>query len=500
MKNNKLINFITNNLSMNLFFKIFILGLADVFTMAAPYYLKYIIPNIHSYLGIDQPDFDRLNAILGYVVLATQIPGGWLTNKFSSRKMLSMSLFLTGFLSVWWTLIIQIPFNKSEAMNQLYIIYVGWGISTTLIFWAPLWKLLSQLGKKEDQGKVFGLQGTLNGIAGLFFITFLGSLATYLTKQKFEWAFYVFSYILSGILVTTGFLVWIFMKDVKPIEENNQEQIKQEEINKLEKNSKDKEEKNINNKIKRTGIYTNKKLKETLTVSLRPMKSIRVWLLAFFVMGMYMFQSVFAYYMKDTLSTIGLSAVLLTVLAGVRAYGMRMFVSSPFGKWADKRKSYILVLIWILVIGLMFAIAFTVLPGYNSYQNWSKPIQTLVSVFMIIIFLIVGILSWFLVAIRYVQVVEIPYDKGSYGTVIGLISFIAFSPDAWFYQMASEWGKNNKDDNGSYTLEFLQTLLLVALGVVLFGLVCGTIAFLINKKEIKAKGITDYRWRKLNNA
>lgn len=464
----KIKNLLTHGFNKRILIAILVLAIADVFTMAAPYYLKYIIPKVHDYLGVHQSQFDKLNATLGYVVLATQIPGGWLADKFSSKKMLSTSLFMTGMLSIWWTLIIQVDFSASAAMSQLYVIYIGWGISTTLIFWTPLWKLLSQLASKEKQGVAFGLHGTMNGLAGLLVITGLGTIATYLSGKGESWAFYSFSYVLSAILIVTGILTLKYVP-----------------------------EKGFKSKISKK--ISEIEWKKIFISLVKPMKSVRVWLLAFFVMGMYMFQSVFAYYMKSTISTLGVAATALAIIAGFRTYGFRMIFSSPFGRWADKRKSYILILIWVLLIGGILALIFILLPGYNAaFLSWSSETRLLVQILVSILYLVVGILSWFLVALRYVQVVEIPVEKGSYATVIALISFVAFSPDAWFYHLASEIGSRYQE-KGSYTLEGLQIILFVAIGVIIFGLICGTLVFAINKKEIKSMGIKDYRWRKLRN-
>lgn len=42
-----------------------ILAAADVFVIAAPYYLKNIIPNLHQHLGIKENDVAKLTSIIG---------------------------------------------------------------------------------------------------------------------------------------------------------------------------------------------------------------------------------------------------------------------------------------------------------------------------------------------------------------------------------------------------------------------------------------------------
>ena len=159
---------------------------------------------------------------------------------------------------------------------------------------------------------------------------------------------------------------------------------------------------------------------------------------------MYIFQSVYAYYMKSYLTLIIGAGVLIPILGGLRAYGLRMIVSSPFGKWAQRRKSFVLVSIMIFSIGIIFALIFILLPGVgNTISTMSASYKLALKIIMPVLYIINGTISWCLVTIRYVQIGEIPTTENSYGTTIALISFIAFSTDAWFYQMASILMKTN---------------------------------------------------------
>ncbi|MGZ9762560.1 hypothetical protein ACXYRQ_03750 [Mycoplasma sp. 394] len=53
-----------------------ILAACDVFVIAAPYYIKNIIPNLHTYLNIREDQVASLTSIIGWVTLVTQLPGG----------------------------------------------------------------------------------------------------------------------------------------------------------------------------------------------------------------------------------------------------------------------------------------------------------------------------------------------------------------------------------------------------------------------------------------
>jgi MFS family permease len=100
--------------------------------------LKYVVPHVYEYLHITQAQFDKLNAILGWTTLACQIPSGILADKLSGKKLLIVSVIMTGTLTILFGLVAQSVFQESSLII-MYIIFIGFGISTTLFLWSPLW-------------------------------------------------------------------------------------------------------------------------------------------------------------------------------------------------------------------------------------------------------------------------------------------------------------------------------------------------------------------------
>lgn len=461
----------THNFDRKTLMTIFILAIADLFVFSGVLYLRYVMPNFHEYLGLSQSEFDLIVAVYGFVSLITRIPGGWLADRFSAKNMLIFSLIGTGIIGLWWTLTIQFKDNmdKSSRMIQLYIIYSLWGITIAGLFWTPLWKLVSQNVDKEKQGAAYGLQGSILGLFGVVLVTGGGMLVTHLVSNKHSWAFFVFAYMIMFFVFLSAFLAWVFIKKVSR---------KQKEV--------------FNFKEKIGGIF-------------RPMKFLRVWLMGLFVFGMYMFQSTFAYYMKDVLSRIGVMTVLVAAIGGLRSYGLRFLVANPIGRWADKWKSYVYGLTAILALGLMTAIIYTSLPGVNNwFIGLAKWLQVFIQIIMVLLFIFIGCIGWALLTLRFVQVGEIAMPKNSYANTIAVISWIAFTPDAWFGYVASVIGENFSELNPvtniyQYSLTGLQILLGIAIGCVALGLISGFFIYQINKREIKRLGKTSYRWRTLGN-
>ncbi|EFF41636.1 MFS transporter [Mycoplasmopsis alligatoris] len=454
---------------------LFILAAADVFMIAAPYYLKSIVPNLQQYLHIEEHQVSTMTAILGGVTLLTQLPGGWLADKFSSRKMVSISVFLTGILTIWFGFLALngAGVDNETLASQYYIIFALWGVTTTPLFWTPLWKLVSQQTEKEDQGLAYGLQGSYNGFVGVIFIAILGTVATVLTAKfastSYKYVpFATFVFMIAALLMILGVLTWIFVEE-KP---------------------------------------TSEKFAINTKTLFNVMKDWKVWALSFFVMGMYMFQSTFSYYLNQMLANVVLVPTLaLTIIAGFRLYGLRMAISGFVGRFADKFKSITLLLIGVLFVGFILVTIFIFLPGVssdptiNSFATYSDEYKQAAMVLMVILLFASAFLSWIMVTLRYAQTAEIYRPKNSYGAVSAVLSFIGFSSDAWFYQIAGEVSKNYKDPITKTTTQGgYQIILGLGIAVAFIGLLFGLAVYLSNYKFNNKLKINYFRWRDLNNA
>ncbi|MDJ1646124.1 MFS transporter [Mycoplasma phocimorsus] len=454
-----------------------ILAAADVFVIAAPYYIKNIIPNLHLYLNITEDQVATLTSIIGYITLITQLPGGFLANKFSSKWLLWSAVFTTGLLTIWFGIIILESHNPKLTQQALFvqyaIIWSLWGISTTLVFWTPLWKLVSQQTTKENQGLAYGIQGTANGVVGLIFVFLTGILITTLwspavanTELK-ALPFAVYAFLIAAFLILTSFLV-LFLVPEKPLEKSK------EKLSKL-------------------------KVKKNIIEIFKAMKNWKLWALSIFLMGMYTFQSVFAYYLVQLMQNAFLAPmILVTILGGIRTYALRTLVSTFVGKWADKFKSYILFLIITTAIGI-FVVGALILLGFAAPTN--KISKIWVVVLCAILFIMTGVLSWIMVTLRYTQIGEIHLEKNTYASSIGVLSFIGFSTDAWLYQITAAVGKHYTEINEKNTSVLgYQIILLICLGIALIGLLAALIVYISNVKELKKLGKINHRWRTLENA
>ncbi|VEU68023.1 Uncharacterised protein [Mycoplasmopsis pulmonis] len=220
-------------------------------------------------------------------------------------------------------------------------------------------------------------------------------------------------------------------------------------------------------------------------------------MLSVFLLGMYTFQSVFAFYLLQMIENAFLGpTILVATLGGLRTYAMRVAISGYVGRLADKFRSYVLFLIIVLGIGIVLVGVMILLPfGAKDRQQ-----NIALIVISSIIFVFVGLLSWIMVTLRYVQVGETKIEKSAYASSIGILSFIGFSSDAWLYQITGYVGeKYTADQEGHTSIVGYQIILLISLIIAFVGLMAGFIVFIANTRELKRLGKTNYRWRELEN-
>ncbi|QZX49102.1 MFS transporter [Mycoplasma sp. E35C] len=466
-------------------FALFILGAIDVLVIAAPYYIKNFVPNIQLYLGVEEKHISYMTSIVGAVTLVTQLPGGYLADKISSKKLLFIGGILTALMTIWYGSLVFINSNTKLEINQLlpqyYTIFAIYGLSSTPFFWTPLWKLVSQQADKKDQGFAYGLQGSLNGLFGFIFV-FLGGIAITAVAEKFPikamqtssevvshisaTAFGSYIIAFAVLLILASFGVLFYVKEYETHEKF---------------------------------ALSPRKLFTALT-------EWKIWALAFFVMGMYMFQSVLAYYLFQMITNVTtISTIVISVIAGIRLYGMRFLVSTLIGKFSDKLKSLILFLLIMLVVGIITSIVIILLPGIslsartNLFDTMSDGYKLTATILMVLLFLLTSVFAWIMVTLRFVIINEVVVPKKSSGAAIATLSFIGFSSDAWFYAIAG--AVQNKytitnADNISYTSQTgYQIIAIMAIVTALVGLVAGIAVYISNYKFLSKYNIRYMRVR-----
>jgi MFS family permease len=131
-------------------------------------------PTFLEVFGLTNLELGSAFSVYGIVAMFCYFLGGPLADRFPARKLLAISLVITGCSGFWMA---SIP-----SLVVLTLLYAFWGISTILLFWAPCMKAVRLYGGEQAQGRSYG---TVDAGRGLF-AALLGSLSVLLFSSLLQ--------------------------------------------------------------------------------------------------------------------------------------------------------------------------------------------------------------------------------------------------------------------------------------------------------------------------
>ena len=342
-----------------------------------PYVLARVFrPTFLDVFNLTNFELGGLFSIYGVVAFFSYLYGGVLADRYSPRKLLSISLIFT---SLGGLIMMTYP---SYFVMQLLFAY--WGFTTVFIFWAPMLKATRAIGGVKMQGKTFsfldagrGVVASSIGLIGvlIFSILITEDVSSLTLSEKQE----VFKYVIGAsslIVFIIGIVVYTYLK----IELKDDEKIG-----------------NIKSLLE-----------------LAKLKS--VWLISFIILCAYMgykITDVYSLYASEVMKFDEIDAARV----GALQQYLRPIVCVSVAFFTDKNGNINNILIGFLVMML------------GSILFASGLIKVSMNILFIISLIIVATGTY---AIRglYFSILKdgkIPYILS--GTAIGLISIVGYSPD-----------------------------------------------------------------------
>ncbi|MGL5973117.1 MAG: MFS transporter [Oscillospiraceae bacterium] len=177
--------------------------------------------------GITLQQLNVIYSVLGVVFVLGYFPSGLLSDKFSSKRLLTMSLFGTSIGGFWFA---QIP-NYTVVL----IIFFIWGVFSVFTFWSAHMKLVKLLAKPEEEGRFFGIldggrgaiEAILASIAVIVFSSIVGNSQNIQDKESGLVAvIYMYSFVLLVVAILAALFIENDNKKKSTVEEENQESSK----------------------------------------------------------------------------------------------------------------------------------------------------------------------------------------------------------------------------------------------------------------------------------
>ncbi len=183
-----------------------------VLAAGAIYPLLYLRQNFEVSLlesfNITLAELSQCYSLLGVVFVLTYVPSGWLADRVPPRRLLALSLALTGLLGVWFAALPGFP--------GLRIIFLGWGIATGLTFWSAHIKAVTLLAQHDEQGRFFGILDGGRGLVEALLATLAVALFAHAVEtlgQPTQLALRQVIYLYVAVLLVLAPLVFFVLGD-----------------------------------------------------------------------------------------------------------------------------------------------------------------------------------------------------------------------------------------------------------------------------------------------
>ena len=187
--------------------------LALIVAGEAVFFLPFVLPRVFRPTLLDVFHLTNLQlgiafSVYGVVAMLAYFPGGPLADRFSARKLMCFALVAT---SIGGFALAMIP-----SLAALKVLYGFWGVTTILLFWAPLIRATRAWGGAKLPGRAFGI---LDGGRGLvaaaigsgavaLFSFFMPAEVQNATLDQRADAFRQVIFLFSGITFAAAVFVW----------------------------------------------------------------------------------------------------------------------------------------------------------------------------------------------------------------------------------------------------------------------------------------------------
>lgn len=164
----------------------------------------YYIP-LQKALHLNNTQLGVLMTVFGTMAMVSYFPGGWLADRFSSRKLITVSMVLTGVSGLYFARFPSYPLSIA--------VHAFWGVTCSLTFWAAMIKATRNWAPAHEQGRAFGILESGRGIAEVLSSTALLAVFAKLGSGNLALSRVIIIFSITDILL--GIMAWIVLEDSK---------------------------------------------------------------------------------------------------------------------------------------------------------------------------------------------------------------------------------------------------------------------------------------------
>lgn len=181
-----------------------VLGFSGGIIFLLPFLFEAFYTPLGSALELNHTELGGLVSIFGFVSMIFYFPGGWLADRVSPRKLITLSLMGTGLAGLY--------FSTFPSYQVSLAIHAVWAVCITFLFWGAMIRLTRNSAPAEEQGRAFGTLEFIRGIAeGL---TTTGLLVVFAWMGSTRQALSTVIVELSFVTIALGALAWFVIEDI----------------------------------------------------------------------------------------------------------------------------------------------------------------------------------------------------------------------------------------------------------------------------------------------
>jgi len=154
-------------------------------------------------LSLTNTEVGSLLSIFGLTSLISYFPGGWLADRVSPRKLITVSLATTGLAGLY--------FSTFPSYRISLAIHAIWGVTITLLFWGAMIRATRNWAPPEECGKAFGILETGRGLGEV--LSSVAFLAVFAALGSSDSALSVVVTQFSLLILVLGVLAWFSLED-----------------------------------------------------------------------------------------------------------------------------------------------------------------------------------------------------------------------------------------------------------------------------------------------
>jgi nitrate/nitrite transporter NarK len=398
-------------LSTRQLFVILVLGTIMAINNGIPYFLYNFYDAVLEGLKITNTQFGLIYTIYGIIMSISFIPGGYIADRFSTKRVIQISMVMSGITGVCCYVFFNYTF--------FIIAWAIFGITVNFACWGAIMKNVRLICGPDEQGKSFGYYFLVNNLVstglGLLSVAAFNKYSNIVDGFKGALLVLAIAYFVGGLIAT-----FLLITD-KPDKEKAQE------------------------KTKRIGLSEIKEIA----------KHKETWFFCILIFSLYcavISKNYFTPYFTNVLGLPVNSAAIIAILAGPPAF----LLQPLFGTLADWIGSVTkLILGLVAVLFAMFVL--TVVLGSGVGLTMAIGIRVLV---------MIAIANAY--ALMWGVMEDIKVDRLLSGTIIGFASFIGFLPDFFLRIVLGKW--LDTYGNGGFNIIFIFSAAVTAVAFAMAGL------------------------------